>query len=40
MAKRKLGLENPWHVADTVVGIMPLDLALVEIRSSPSLGSR
>ena len=21
MAKRKLGLENPWHMADTAVGI-------------------
>ena len=39
MAKRKLGPENLWHMADIAVGIVPRDLALAEIRSSPSLGS-
>ena len=29
MAKRKLGLENPWHMADTAVGIVPRDLETV-----------
>ena len=37
MAKRKLGLENPWQRADTTVVIVPRDLALAEILSSPSL---
>ena len=40
MAKSKLGVENHWQMADTAVGIVPWDLALAEIRSSPSLGSR
>ena len=40
MAKRKLGLENPWHMADSAVGIVPRKLALAEICSRPSLGSR
>ena len=40
MVKGKLGLENPWHMADTAVGIVPRNLALAEISSSPSLGSR
>ena len=38
MAKRKLGPENPWHMADTTVGIVSQDVALAEIRSSPSVG--
>ena len=40
MTKVTLGLQNPWQITDTAVGILQRDLPLAEIRSSTLLGNR
>ena len=40
MTKVTLGVQNHWRMANGEAGIVPRDLPLVEICSSPLLGKR